>query len=59
MKINYLISIVLGLCPLYGLSLLLSAGILTVFGLVIRGQSVTQGSMGYDPPRYPSWDPRL
>ena len=27
--------------------------------LVIRGQSVTQGSMGHDPPRYPSQDPGL
>ena len=38
----------------------LSAGNFTVFGLqVIRGQSVTQGSMGSDPPRYPPWGPGL
>ena len=36
----------------------LSAGIFTVFGL-IRGQSVTQGSMGCDPPKYPPWGPGL
>ena len=40
--------------------ILLSAGF-TVFGLfkVIRGQTVTQRSMGCDPPRYPPWGPGL
>ena len=39
----------------------LSARIFTDFGLleVIRGQSVTQGSMGRDPPRYPPRGPGL
>ena len=38
----------------------LSARIFTDFGLlVIRGQSVTQGSMGRDFPRYPPRDPGL
>ena len=40
----------------------LSAGIFTVFGLdleVIRGQSVTQGSIGRIPPRYPPWGPEI
>ena len=40
----------------------LSAGIFTVFGLmflVIGGQSVTQGSKGWDPPRNPPWGPGL
>ena len=38
----------------------LSARIFTGFGLeVIRGQSVTQGSMGRDPPRYPPRGPGL
>ena len=31
----------------------------TDFVLAIRGQSVTQGSMGFDPPRYPSRGPGL
>ena len=31
----------------------LSAGIFTVFGQFIRGQSVTQRSMGREAPRYP------
>ena len=38
----------------------LSAGIFTVFGLrLLEGMSVTQGSMGRDPPRYPHWGPGL
>ena len=39
-----------------------TAKIFTVFGLIIRGQSVTQESMSYDsydPPRYPPRGPGL
>ena len=32
-----------------------SSRVFTDFGLVIRGQSVTQGSMGHKAPRYPPW----
>ena len=37
----------------------LSAAVFTDFGLIIRGQSVTQGSMGRDSPSYPPWGPGL
>ena len=37
----------------------LSAGIFTFFEQVIRGQSVAQGNMGRNAPRYPPWGPGL
>ena len=37
----------------------LRARIFTDFGLIIREQSVTQGSMGHGAPRYPPWGPGL